>query len=112
MELKYTYSESTVKPADIQFCKRTVYLRKDMCEIKRTDPEGNETVFYTYQEAKMPIEQFHEYSNQQAAINAVKGTNDSENISSILTGQENGDNNQLIIMEAIADLYDAIASLM
>lgn len=112
MELKYTYSESTVKPADIELCKSTVYLRKDVAEEERTDTDGNTTVFYTYQEAKMSHEEFNEYSTQKAAINAVKGTNDSENISSLLAGQENGDTNQLIIMEAIADLYDAIASLM
>ena len=111
MELKYTYAESTVKPADIAICKKTVYLRKDIAEEERTDENGT-IIFYTYQEAKMPLEEFNEYSTQQAAINAVKGTNDSANISNLLTGQENGDTNQLIIMEAIADLYDAIASLM
>jgi len=30
----------------------------------------------------------------------------------LVAGQENGDSNQLIIMEAIADLYDAIAFMM
>ena len=41
----------------------------------------------------------------------IKGKDDSANIVQLMLGQENGDVNQLIIMEAIADLYDAIASL-
>lgn len=34
------------------------------------------------------------------------------NIVQIMAGQLAGDDNQLIIMEAIADLYDAIAMMM
>lgn len=112
MDSIYRYSESTIKPAEIEICKRSVYLRKDIVEEERTDENGNPTMYYTYQETKMPLEEFNKYSTQREAINAINGTNDSVNISTLLTGQENGDTNQLIIMEAIADLYDAIASLM
>ena len=108
----YRYSESTVKPAEIEICKQTVYLRKDIAEEERTDADGNTTVFYTYQETKMSLAEFNKYSTQSEAINAINGTDDSANITNILIGQENGDTNQLIIMEAMADLYDAIASLM
>ena len=41
----------------------------------------------------------------------IKGENDSANIVQLMLGQKNGDDNQLIIMEAIAALYDAMASL-
>ena len=59
----------------------------------------------------MSHEDFNKYSNYIAAKNAINGVNDSENISQLVMGQENGDNNQMIIMEAIADLYDAVAYL-
>lgn len=45
------------------------------------------------------------------AENAIKGTKDSENIVQLIAGQETGDGNQLAIMEAIADLYDAVATI-
>jgi hypothetical protein len=113
MELNYKYSESTVKPAALEVTEGTVYLRKDITEITRTsEQDGNTTVYYTYQEAALTPQEFNEYTNLIMAENAIKGTNDSDNIISLLDGQAAGDNNQLIIMEAIADLYDAIAMLM
>lgn len=104
MEPIYRYSESTIKPVEVEIGKHTVFLRKDFVETERAYDDTTITI-WSYQEAKMTHEEFAEYSNFIAAKNAA-------NISNILTGQENGDNNQLIIMEAIADLYDAIASLM
>lgn len=112
MELIYTYSESSVRPRELEICKTTVYLRKDIVEDMRTDDLGNKFTFYIYQEAKMSHDEFNEYTSFLAKQNAINGVNDSSNISNLLIGQENGDNNQLIIMEAIADLYDAIAGMM
>ena len=113
MELIYRHSESTVKPSELEIGKRTVFIRKDFEEIERYD-ESTKTsqTFWTYQEAKMSHEEFAEYSKYIAAKNAIAGVDDSKNIAGLVAGQENGDNNQLIIMEAIADLYDAIASMM
>lgn len=112
MELIYSYSGSSVRPLEIEICKTTVYLRKDIVEDVRTDDLGNKFTFYTYQEAKMSHDEFNEYTSFLAKQNAINGVNDSANISSLMVGQENGDNNQLTIMEAIADLYDVIASMM
>ena len=113
MELIYRYSESTVKPVEIEICESTVFLRKDIESEDRYDEASDtSTTFWIYQEAKMTPSEFAEYSNLIMATNAIKGTEDSENIKDLKVGQENGDNNQLIIMEAIADLYDAIASMM
>jgi len=42
----------------------------------------------------------------------VNGVDDSGNILTLLSGQDNSNNNQMIVMEAIADLYDVIAMLM
>ena len=106
MELIYRPSESTVRPVEIEKSKRTVFLRKDIVEEER---DGS--VYYTYQEAKLSHEEFDKYASFVAAKNAINGVNDSTNIVNIINGQAVGDNNQLIIMEALADLYDAIANL-
>lgn len=112
MKLEYKYGESTVKPPFIERGYSTVYIHKDIVSEERENLDGSTTTFWTYQEAKMPIEEFDKYIELLMANNAIKGVNDSENISQLVDGQANGDNNQLIIMEAIADLYDVIASLM
>lgn len=104
----YNYSESVVRPVNVEKSKHTVYIRKDFSEKSRTDGFGNETTYWTYQEAKMTHEEFSEYSKMLTAQNAMSNASD---IPKIISGQENGDNNQLIIMEAIADLYDMIASM-
>lgn len=109
MELNYRYSESTVKPSALEVTKETVYLRKDIAEIIRTSEQGDETTYYTYQEAALNPDEFNEYTRLIMAENAIKGTNDSQNIVQLVAGQEAGDMNQLIIMEAIADLYEMIA---
>lgn len=112
MNLIYKYSESAIKPVEVEVGKRAVYLRKDIAEEERYDESSETSVtFWTYQEAKLTPEEFAEYSNILLATNAIKGVNDSKNIEGLMIGQENGDNNQLIIMEAIADLYDVIASM-
>lgn len=112
MEPIYRYSEGTTKPLTVEVGKRTVFLRKNIVEEKRTDELGNVSVFYTCQEARLKPEEFNEYSSFIAAKNAINGVNDSENIEHLVNSQENGDNNQLIIMDAIADLYDVIAMMM
>ena len=110
MNLEYVYSESTVKPQEIEACKTTVYFRKDIKEIERTYGDYTQT-FYTYQEAKMPLEEFKRIANNQMFVNAIKAVNDSEKIGNIETRGIDSENNQLIIMEAIADLYERIAAI-
>ena len=109
MELSYRYAESTIKPAALEVAEGTVYLRKDITEITRSSEQDAATVYYTYQEAALTPQEFNDYTNLLMAENAIKGTNDSDNIIRIMAGQEAGDGNQLIIMEAIADLYEMIA---
>lgn len=112
MELNYKYAESTVQPRALEVTVGTVYLRKDITSITRTFEQGDKTTYWTYQEVALTPQEFNEYTNLLMAENAIKGTNDSDNIVQLMAGQEAGDGNQLIIMEAIADLYDAVASLM
>ena len=111
MELHYRYSESTVKPAELEMTGGSVYFRKDITSVTRTSEQGDETVFWTYQEAELTPQEFNNYSALLTTEYAIKGKNDSASIAQLMLGQKKGDDNQLIIMEAIADLYDAIASL-
>ena len=101
MNLNYKLVESTVRPSPIEFYKNIVYLRKDITSREVPNGENDTLILWTYQEAKMTPSEFNEYS-KVLMVN---------NMSQLISGQENGDNNQLIIMEAIADLYDAIASM-
>ena len=92
MKLNYKYAESTVKPSEVEVCKNTVYLRKDIASR-----EYEESIMWTYQEAILTLD---EYENLSKA-SGIK----------MVENQETGDNNQLIIMEAIADLYDEISKI-
>ena len=111
MQLKYERSESTVKPLIVEIAKHTIFIRKDIREETRSYGD-NTYIMYVYDEAKLTHEEFNQYSKCLAVSSAIDGEKDSANILQLISGQENGDNNQLIIMEAIADLYDAIASMM
>lgn len=112
MELNYRYSESTVKPAALEIAEGSVYFRKEITSVTRISEQGDETVFWTYQEAELTPQEFNNYASLLMAEYTIKGKDDSANIVQLMAGQEAGDGNQLIIMEAIADLYDAVASLM
>ena len=107
MELNYILATSTIKPPSIDIQKTTVYFRKDFVE----EIDEKSRPYWTYKEATMTHEEFNKYAAEQAAVNAIEGANDSLNIAQLVSGQENGDNNQLIIMEALADLYEMIATM-
>lgn len=96
MNLKYRYSESTVRPETVEVGKTTVFLRTNIKKEVRTDDSENSITFWTYQEAKLTPEEFTAY----ASLLNSKDIVDNVNL-----------NNQLIIMNAIADLYDIIASM-
>lgn len=110
MKLNYIYVESTVKPSVVKLGKTTAYIRKDIRQAVRED-DGETVELWTYQEAKMPRSEFDEYSKLLAATNAMKNDNVPTDIANLILAQENGDNNQLIIMEALADLYEMIAAM-
>lgn len=107
MKLVYKYSESTVKPPEVERGKTTAYFRRNFVEEER---DG--LTFYIYEEAQVPVAEFDAYAAGLAAENAVKGSQDSEKIADIHINGVNNTDNQLILMEAIADLYDLIASMM
>ena len=109
MDINYKTVESTVEPLSIEFFKNTVYLRKDISSESRNIGDRVIT-YYTYQEAILTPEEFNEYSSQIAAKNAINGVDNADNIVKLITNQQIGDDNRLAIMEAIADLYEAIAT--
>lgn len=112
MELNYKYAESTIKPAALEVAEGSVYFRKEINSITRSSEQGDDTVYWTYQEAELTPQEFNDYTNLLMAEYTIKGKNDSENIVQIMAGQEIGDSQQLAIMEAIADLYDAVAAMI
>ncbi|MEH2935817.1 hypothetical protein [Acutalibacter sp. JLR.KK004] len=95
MEPTYRYSESTVRPEQVQISGDTVYLRKDIKESKREDMDGGTVSYWTYQEAAMSTEEFNRNSSAL-----------------LLKRQLNSDGDMLAIMEAMADMYDVLAILM
>lgn len=95
MEPTYRYSESTVRPEQVQISGDTVYLRKDIKESKREDMDGRTVSYWTYQEAAMSTEEFNRNSSDL-----------------LLKRQLNSDGDMLAIMEAMADMYDVLAMLM
>ena len=112
MEPKYKYSESTVKPEVIEMNGDTVYLRTDISKITRENEEGVSTSYWSYQEARLTQGEFNAYSNMIVSKNALNSTDVPDHISKLVINQENGENNQIMLMEAIADLYDVIAILL
>lgn len=112
MELNYRPSESTVKPTVIEMGKHSVFVRRNIMEDIRSDENGQKTSYWVYEEACLKPSEFNAYIEYVSAQNAVNGVDDSGNILTLLSGQDNSNNNQMIVMEAIADLYDIIAMLM
>lgn len=96
MKLNFRYSESTVKPESVEISSTTVFLRKDITKEKRTDELGKSIIFWTYQEAKMTPDEFVAYAGLISAKDAISNVTI---------------DNQLAIMEAIADLYDEISKI-
>lgn len=106
MELTYRKSESTVRPLEFEATVDTIYLRKNITEESR-EPEGMEPfTMYVYDECALTLDEFNKYAQMVMAQNALKGTNDSANIVTLLSGQQMNDVYQMTIMEAIADMYE------
>lgn len=115
MNLVYKTSESSFKPNTIESTPTAVYLRKDIEEKQQIIYQNDEPIvstYYEYQEAKLSHEDFDIYSAELASMNAVKGVNVPDNISQIMQDGVNSSDNQLVLMEAMADLYDLIAMML
>ena len=79
MKLNYKKSQSSVKPdlVDTTSSKSTVYLRKNIVKIKRTDEMSDEEItFYEYDEAKLTKEEYLEYLKELEATDALQTIED------------------------------------
>ena len=75
MNLNWNYSESTVKPLEIDTTtsKVVVYLRQNIVEnIKTDEMSGEETVFYEYEEAKLTKAEYQEYLKELEIMDIQK----------------------------------------
>ena len=71
MILNYVKSQSTIKPEliDTTSSKTTVYLRKNIVEVEKTNESDNtSTTFYEYDEAKLTKQEYQEYLKELSII--------------------------------------------
>lgn len=81
MELIFKKAQSIVKPKEFEIAQTTVYFRRKIELVES---------MWNYEEASVSKKEYELYSK---------------------LSPKNADDNQLIIMEAIADLYDKISEL-
>lgn len=105
MELNYRHSESTVKPLVVEAVQNSVYIRKNLTSEKRKMDTGTAITYWTYDEACLSQSEFNSYVAELTVINAFNSEN---SISKIIENMGTSDDNQIILMEALADLYDAV----
>lgn len=120
MNVVYQYHEGSqaVKPLAIDTTSSAtcVYLRRNIEQVKRTDPTTEEvTTLWGYEEAILSLEEYEAYKSEAAAQLSAKVTDDNLSLmEAIAESYEHSlavEDNQLTIMEAIADIYDAIAAM-
>lgn len=70
MKLNYKKSQSTICPEliDTTSSNTTVYLRKDIVKNIIESEEGNITIIYDYDEAKLTNAEYEEYLNELSII--------------------------------------------
>lgn len=120
MNIVYKYHEGSqsTKPLsiDTNSSKTVVYLRRNVEQITKTDPMSEEEItLWSYEEAVLTLDEYEQYKSEAAALLTAKVTDDNislmeaivESYEQSMIAQEN----QITIMEAIADIYDAIAEL-
>ena len=75
MILNYVKSQSSIKPEliDTTSSKTTVYLRKNIVEVEKTNESDNtSTTFYEYEEAKLTKQEYQEYLKELEIIDIQK----------------------------------------
>lgn len=106
MKLEYHTVESTVKPETVESIGDIVYIRKDLSQI--THEYGDDVKYWSYKEAIMRRDEFDLYSKLFSIDNAKMP----EHISEIIDTQKLDNDNQLTLMNAIADLYELLEELL
>ena len=92
MEWKQVEAKQSPDLVDATSCPGKVYVRKDIWQETRKEESGEESIMYTYQEALMTTKEYESYSGERAE---KAGTND----------------NQTIIMSALADIVDMLMEI-
>lgn len=110
MKLNYKLSESTVKPSAVEMARKSVLIRRNIESVVRENENGEKTIYWAYEEACLSPEEFNAYVAEVSATNAINGVNDSGNIVKLLAGQSTNDNNQLILMQALVEMYELVAT--
>ena len=75
MILNYVKSQSSIKPEliDTTSSKTTVYLRKNIVEVEKTNESDNtSTTFYEYEEAKLTKKEYDQYLKELSIIDIQK----------------------------------------
>ena len=79
MKLNFIKSQSSVKPdlVDTTSSKSTVYLRKNIVEVEKTNEnDDTSTTFYEYDEAKLSKEEYQEYLKELDMTNTLRAIED------------------------------------
>lgn len=120
MNILYSHHEGSqaVKPLalDTASSKTAVYLRKNIEQITRTDPmTGESMTLWSYDEAKLTPAEYEQYKSEAAAELIAKVGEDNlslmDALATVYEQQITTEENQLTIMSAMADLYDAISEI-
>ena len=88
MILNYVKSQSSVKPEliDTTSSKTTVYLRKNIVEVEKTNESDNtSTTFYEYEEAKLTKKEYDQYLKELSIIDIQQQRADIDYIA-LMTG--------------------------
>jgi len=118
IEYKHREGSQSVKPAlvDTTSSKAVVYLRKNIERVFKTDPQsGADIAMWSYDEAILPLADYEVYKTEVGVdVMAQMSKDNLDLMDAIATTYEQSivaEENQLTIMCAIADLYDAIANI-
>ena len=88
MILNYVKSQSSIKPEliDTTSSKTTVYLRKNIVEVEKTNESDNtSTTFYEYEEAKLTKKEYDQYLKELSIIDIQQQRADIDYIA-LMTG--------------------------
>lgn len=107
MTLEYYKSESSVTPEliDTTSSKKYTYLRKDVKEVEKEDPDGSKYTIFEYDECKLTKEDYALYMVEQTTGDAY--TQAQLAIADLAETQEN-DKSEL--QEAIAELAEIVTT--
>lgn len=104
------------KPAEVDTSSSpfTVYLRKDIQQLTKADPQGGASIpYWSYQEAQLSLKEYVEYQAQEAQCETLAQKQLREENLVVMAAVADSfekqlalEENQLTIMGAIAELFE------